>query len=106
MDIDTGKMLVKLYAPAIGLFLMWVVVDLAVRGVAANPMTASVGHEALRWVPFAIVVPAALYAYASWRFFQWNTGREPGCRSCGGILNEDLHRPCLRCLRCNRTEPL
>ena len=106
MDFDTGKMLLKLYAPAIAWFLMWVVVDSAMRGVAADPLTAPLGHGALRCVQFAIVGPAVLYAHASWRLFQWDTGRAPGCKSCGGILREDRRYPYLRCLRCNRTEPL
>lgn len=106
MDFDTVKMLTRLYGTAMAAFLMWAVLLMAVRSIAATSLIAPLGNEGTRWLSLAIAIPVLLYGYATWRLWRWDSGREPVCRNCGGILVVDLRRPRQRCLRCNRTEAL
>lgn len=109
MAIRTTKMLLHLYAPAIGFGLMAWVVTIALARIAQLPILAGVAAPAKWLVLLLLAGMAGFFLYASWRYWRWASGRELGCMRCGGLLSDErLGRRgrFRRCLACSGSEPV
>ena len=107
VDIRYIKMLLHLYAPAIGFGLMAWVVNIVLARIAQIPILADVAVPA-KWLVLLSLAAAVCFAlYASWRYWRWASGRELGCMRCGGLLSDErLGRRgrFRRCLACGGSE--
>jgi hypothetical protein len=109
MDIRYTKMLLHLYAPAIGFGLMAWVINIALARIAQIPILAGVAAPAKWLVLLSLAGTVCLALYASWRYWRWASGRELGCVRCSGLLSgERLGRRgrFRRCLACNGSAPV
>lgn len=94
----------RMFAPALGVFLLALVAGVGVSSLSHAPLLGGV-YRVARWLPFcAVLTGVAMMGWAAFRLLRWREGHGLNC-SCGGLLgreNDGRYGPYRTCLACRK----